>query len=141
MTPLGFTASLLGSRWGRSMSHPAKCPEDQVNMIYSQILAEFLRTQAEWRREVAERHADPGSRDTAQGFDRAAAHIEGLGDNHPWIAALVEAHWLTAAGFQPTGEPVTRYLRQYNRYEHVNGEDLLFSLAVFAAGDESAVKR
>ncbi|PKQ30886.1 MAG: hypothetical protein CVT62_11775 [Actinobacteria bacterium HGW-Actinobacteria-2] len=105
-------------------------------MGYAQALADFPRDQAEWRREVAERHDDSASRSTARGFDRAATEIEAIADDHPWISTLVAAGWLTADGFQAEGGPADRYLRQFNRYEAMSWEDLLFSLAMFAGGDD-----
>jgi hypothetical protein len=103
---------------------------------YSHRLADFLREQAQWRRDVAKRHDDGGSLDSARGFDKAALEIEQIDDDHPWIALLVDEGWLTAAGFQPEGEPASRYLRQFNRYEDTTSEQLLFSLAIFAGGDD-----
>src|SRR5664280_1702747 len=110
---------------GRSAS------QEPAHVDYSHRLADFLREQAQWRRDVAKRHDDGGSLDSARGFDKAALEIEQIDDDHPWIALLVDEGWLTAAGFQPEGEPASRYLRQFNRYEDTTSEQLLFSLAIF----------
>lgn len=105
-------------------------------MTYGQTLADFLREQAEWRRDVAERHDDSASRRTARGFERAATELEAVGDDHPWIVTLVDTSWLTVDDFQTQDDRAQRYLNQFNRHVGMDWRDLLFSLAMFAGGDD-----
>ena len=87
MTPLAFIATLgVTQREGRSPSL-----ESGPTLVYALRLAEYLRREAEWRRGVATKHSDLQSNQTARGFDQAAAEIEQLTDDHPWLMALVEA--------------------------------------------------
>lgn len=97
--------------------------------MYAERLARCLRIEAEL---LEREHTLPGWM-AADALESAAKSLARVGDDNPWIMHLVGAGWLVSDSFVITDERARRRMAMYWRSKVP--EDLLFTLAVCAAGD------